>query len=85
VQERPAKARIFSEFQQGNAGQHLGCFVDFLAGLLGYHVYYLTGYNAANQTVTLVNPYWNDGRKTETVTLTELEEHFQGCAVVTPN
>jgi hypothetical protein len=53
--------------------------------LVGYHVYYLKSYDKANQTVTLVNPYWNLGKKTVTVTLTELEQDFQGCAVVTPN
>jgi hypothetical protein len=77
---------VIADFQAGDiitfaTNKH----VPKSTGLLGYHVYSMTSYNAANQTVTLVNPYWYDGQKTETVTLTELEVYFQGCAVVTPN
>jgi hypothetical protein len=54
-------------------------------GLIGYHVYYMTGYDAQNQTVTLTNPYTTYGQRTVTVTLGELETLFQGAAVVVPN
>lgn len=42
----------------------------------------MKSYDAANQTVTLVNPYWNYGQKVVSVSLTELEQDFQGCTVV---
>jgi hypothetical protein len=54
-------------------------------GLVGYHVYAMTGYDAANQTVTLTNPYTRYGQWTVTVSLSELENLFQGAAVVAPN
>ncbi len=51
------------------------------AHLLGQHVYYMTGFDAMNQTLTLTNPYWYQGDKTVTANLTQLENDFQAASV----
>jgi len=53
-----------------------------VSGLDDNHVYYVTAIDAANQTITLTNPYWDHGTKTLTLTLAELADNADGAAVV---
>ncbi|HEV3263339.1 MAG TPA: C2 family cysteine protease [Gemmataceae bacterium] len=79
-------AAIFTEFQNGDLVTFAtNATVEQSTGLIGYHVYSMTGYNAKKGTVTLTNPYWNNGQKVVTVNLDVLEENTQGAAVIVPN
>jgi hypothetical protein len=55
-----------------------------VSGLDDNHVYYVTAVDLAKNTVTLTNPYWDHGKKTLTLTLSELAENADGAAVVGP-
>jgi hypothetical protein len=79
-------ACIFTDFQNGDLVTFAtNATVERGTGLIGYHVYSMTGYDAQKRTVTLTNPYWNNGQKVVTVDLDVLEEDTQGAAVIVPN